>query len=86
MKFCAKKLIDVIQRDLLLLKLPLYVCVGWQVGIQAQDLQVSITGNTEPSIQVETLVAENKIIISDASGEYYSRLIIPFLLIKIHHS
>jgi len=69
MKFCAKKTDRSNSRDLFLLKITIiYVCLGWQVGIQAQDLQVSIIGNTEPSIQVETLVAENKIIISDASG------------------
>ena len=69
MKFCAKKTYRCSSRDLLLLKITIIcMCVGWQVGIQAQDLQVSITGNTEPSIQVETLIAENKIIISDASG------------------
>ena len=64
MKFCAKKTNRCCSRDLLLLKIAIIcMCVGWQVAIQAQDLQVSKTGNTEPSIQVETLFAENKIII-----------------------
>ena len=68
MKFCAKKLIDVIQETYYCSKLPLYVCVLMASWYTSPRLQVSITGNTEPSIQVETLVAENKIIISDASG------------------
>ena len=67
MKFCAKKTNRCNSR-LIIAQNYHYMCVLMASWYTSPRLQVSITDNTEPSIQVETLVAENKIIISDASG------------------
>jgi hypothetical protein len=69
MKICPKKPKQFNLTDSILLKITIiWLCIGWQGGIYAQDLQVSMTGKAEPAIFIETLDAENKVTISDESG------------------
>jgi hypothetical protein len=69
MKICPKKPKQFNLTDSILLKITIiWLCIGWQGGIYAQDLQVSMTGKAEPAIFIETLDAENKVTIFDESG------------------
>ncbi len=83
MKICPKKTKRFNPTDSILLKITTFwLCIGWSVGIHAQDLQVSMTGKAEPTIQVEAIIAENKIMISDESGYVLQQVDYDFPSIK----